>query len=231
MDPLSRLFTWLEDRVRLNRIRTRQGMLDIEIQDDTQVQKKRRQLRRDQPMEAGIYVHGPGELTKFHNLQLRADDAEADGRALRLALAAGSGNALHYFGEGGEVNFATAKEMGEPTARFYAERQDDMVNVLENIITTAYHRFLLATGHRPPSRGDLKLNAAVPEVARADNQSLALASKDIVIALAEMRAQGWIDDATAIQWAFKFAGETIETEDLQNILDQPPQPIPQGDQE
>ncbi len=34
-----------------------------------------------------------------------------------------------------------------------------------------------------------------------------------------MRAQGWIDDATAIQLAFKFAGETIPQEEIERILE------------
>ena len=46
---------WLSDRVRLNRIRTRQGILDITLTDDTTVQQKRQQLRTSNPVEAGIY--------------------------------------------------------------------------------------------------------------------------------------------------------------------------------
>ena len=36
---------WLKDRVRLNRQRTRQGLMDVEIADDSQVLAKREQLR------------------------------------------------------------------------------------------------------------------------------------------------------------------------------------------
>jgi hypothetical protein len=214
-----RYSTWLEDRVRLNRIRTRSGMLDIKIDDNSQVEQKKYQLRKDDPLKSGIYVHGDGEEATLHNLEIRAHEAEQDGKALRLAIAAGSGSALHYMGEGGDVNYATAKEMGEPTARFYSERQTDIVQLVEDLVTLAHQRFLLATGHRPTADDDLRLEISVTEVARADNQALALAAKDIVTALTEMRAQGWIDDATAIRWAFQFAGETISEEEIQDILE------------
>ena len=111
---------WLSDRVRLNRQRTRQGMMDVEVADDSQVEARRRQLEQHNPVAAGIYVHGKGETATFPNLTINANDASGDGLALRLAIATGSNTALHYLGEGGNVNYAVAKEMGEPTSRFMA---------------------------------------------------------------------------------------------------------------
>ena len=214
-----RYSNWLEDRVRLNRVRTRQGMLDIEIADDSQVEAKKYQLRRDDPLRAGIYVHGKGEVSTLHDLNIQADNAEPDGKALRLAIAAGSSTALHYLGEGSDVNYATARAMGEPTSRFYAERQEDLIKLSLDLVTLAYHRYRLVTGGKLPADGDLKLEASVTEVAREDNESLAKAAKDAVQALVEMRNRGWTDDATAIRLAFKFAGETLSEEEINHILD------------
>ena len=229
-----RYSNWLEDRVRLNRTRTRQGMLDIEIEDDSQVEAKKYQLKRDDPLRAGIYVHGKGETSTMHLLNIRADNAEPDGKALRLAIAAGSGTALHYMGEGGDVNYATARAMGEPTARFHTERQEDLIKLLLDLVALAYQRYRLVTGGKMPADGDLKLVASVTEVAREDNASLALAAKDAVAALAQMRTHGWTDDATAIRLAFKFAGETLTEEEINHILDtvEPlPASPPQGETE
>jgi hypothetical protein len=217
-----RYSTWLEDRVRLNRIRTRAALLDIEIADDSQVEKKKYQLRRDDPLKAGIYVHGPGETATLHALRIDADDAEADGKALRLAIAAGSSTALHYMGEGEGTNYATAREMGEPTARFYTERQTEFINFLYDLVTTAHQRYIAVTSKRAPAAGDLQLQPSVTEIARADNQTLASAARDIVDALAEMRQHGWIDDQTAIRLAFKFAGEAIDEEEIKRILETGP---------
>ncbi len=173
-------------------------------------------LRTANPIEAGINVHGPGEKNTMHNLEIKADDVKDDGLALRLAIATGSNTALHYLGEGGAVNYATAKEMGEPTARFFTERQQDLSWLLLDITATAYERAV--TLEKATAFDDLQLSPHTTEVARADNESLAKAAHEIVQTLAEMKAHGWVDDHTAITLAFKFAGEVISEKAIAGIL-------------
>ena len=208
---------WLKDRVRLNRQRTRAAMLDILVADDTQVEGKRRQLRTSNPVEAGIYVHGPGEEVTMHGLNINAGQAEEDGKVLRLAIATGSNLALHYLGEGESTNYSTAKEMGEPTARFFADRQQDIIWGLQDLLDVAYRRFCMVTGAEAPD--DLQLQVTVTEVARADNESLAKAAHSIIQALAIASVQGWIDDETALSIALKFSGEILPIERVRDILD------------
>lgn len=207
---------WLKDRVRLNRQRTRQAVMDIKIADDAMVETKRAQLRTDNPVEAGIYVHGPGEETKLNNLEIDASDAAEDGKLLRLANATGANVALHYLGEGEAVNYATAKEMGEPTSRFFTERQNDFTAMLIDITAAAYQRAALL-GQVPAVR-DLRLVANATEVARADNLTLATAANYMVQALAQMQTAGWIDDSTALALAMKFAGEALDEAAIAHIL-------------
>jgi hypothetical protein len=213
-----RYSNWLEDRVRLNRVRTRQQLLEIELADDTKVQERKRQVETEDPVRAGIYVHGPGEQVTAHSLEIGAGDAAPDGKALRLAIAAGANSALHYLGEGESANYATAREMGEPTARFYTERQQELCGFLLDLIEVAYRRKVACGLARPPASGDYQLHVAVTEAARADNAGLAMAARNIVEALATMRQHGWIDDPTAVRLAFKFAGETISDQEIHAIL-------------
>jgi hypothetical protein len=191
-------------------------MLDIMVADDTQVEGKRRQLRTSNPVEAGIYVHGPGEEITMHSLNINAGQAEEDGKVLRLAIATGSNLALHYLGEGESTNYSTAKEMGEPTARFFADRQQDLIWDLQDMITVAYHRYCLVTHTDFPK--DLELQVTVTEVARADNESLAKAAHAIIQALAIASARAWIDDETALSIALKFAGELMPIDRVRDIL-------------
>ena len=210
---------WLKDRVRLNRVRTRNGVLDVQIADDSEVESKRQQLRKTNPVEAGIYVHGPGEKLVMHDLQVGADDAKEDGRALRLAIATGANVGLHFLGEGESVNYATAKEMGEPTARFYSVRQGELCAFLCDLVEAAWWRRQVALGVvKERGDDDLGLVPHTTEVARADNESLAKAAVDAVGALAEMRAHGWITDEIAIRLAFQFAGEVLSEEGIRLIL-------------
>ena len=191
-------------------------MLDIEIADNTLVEEKRQQLRTSNPIEHGIYVHGPGETVTMHSLEIKADDVKEDGRALRLAIATGSNVGLHYLGEGESVNYATAREMGEPTARFYSDRQDEVCDILTDLVTAAYKRYAITKSIETPT--DLQLSTSTAEVARADNESLAKAAHTVVQALREMRDAGWIDDATAVKLAFKFAGEPLSEDQIKHIL-------------
>ena len=223
--PWAKRYTeWLKDRVRLNRQRTRHGVFDVEIPDDTLVKEKRQQLRTSNPVEHGIYVHGPDEKTTMHSLSIEADDAKDDGYALRLAIATGANTALHYLSEGATANYATAKEMGEPVARFYTDRQTALCGFLEDLVTAAYRRRCAILKETAPT--DLQLVTSTTEVARADNQALAEAAHSMVQALAEMKAAGWIDDVTATRLAFKFAGEPIGEDEIKKILAQAPAPAP-----
>ncbi len=216
-----RYASWLEDRVRLNRIRTQQGILHVKVADD-QVETKRKQYTKNSPLKAGILVTGFKEEAQMLNLNIRARDAENDGKILRLAVATGANTALHYMGEGESVNFASAREMGEPVARFYTERQDQFVTSLQDLLTAAYTRYRQSKNRPIPAswNDDLALTAAVTETARADNVSLAKAARDMVATLAEMKAHGWVDDHTATRLAFKFAGEVISEDEINEILNQ-----------
>ena len=214
-----RYSNWLKDRVRLNRIRTRQGVYEVELADDTKVRERKRQYETEDPIRSGVIVHGPGEDHYLHNLNIDAGDAQADGKALRLAVATGANSALHYMGEGESANYATAREMGEPTARFYTERQNSLCLMLMDLLEVAYRRKVAMGLARPPAAGNYKLRAVATETARADNKGLAEAASLIVEAFRGMRAEGWIDDVTAVRLAFKFAGEALTDIEIHDILD------------
>lgn len=207
---------WLKDRVRLNRQRTKQAMMLVQVADDSLVKDKRNQLRQTNPTEAGIYVYGSGETVTYPNLQIRSDDAAEDGRVLRLAVASGSNIGMHYLGEGEGTNYATAQAMGEPTARFYSDRQQELIWMLEDLIAVAYIRYCLILNCAPVD--DLELAVNVTEVAREDNESLARAAHSIAQALAIGAAEGWMDDETALIMMMKFAGESLSKEDIERIM-------------
>jgi len=211
---------WLKDRVRLNRIRTRQAIMHLKISDPALVEQKRQQIRTDNPVEKGIYVSGPDEEIVIGRLGIESGDAEDDGRALRLAMVCGGNVGLHYMGEGEAVNYATAKEMGEPTTRFYADRQVELAAALKDLVAAAYHRYCVITGRAWPGRESLELYHSALEVARADSESLAKATRDIVQAFSVMRSNGWIDDQTAVRLALKFAGEPLGEEQVLAMLAQ-----------
>lgn len=212
----TRYTEWLKDRVRFNRLCTELSAVDIEIEDDSKVVEKRKQYEAYPPKGGNLFVHGRGEKVSYPAANIQGFEAEPDGRALRLAFAAGANVPLHFLAEGSSATRSTAQEMGDPTHRHYRMRQKDFSGFLVTLATTAYRRFERLTGQ--PYLDDLAIEPVVPDVSRADNTALADAAYKMVQAAATMKQNGWLTDQWAIELCFKFAGELITEEEILSIL-------------
>lgn len=211
--PWTKRYTaWVKDRIRLNRARVEGGLWDVTLDDDTQVPAKQKQYRENPPEHGSVIAHGKSETWKALDLHIDAADAKDDGKVIRLAVATGSGNPLHFFSEGESATRATAAEMGGPTFKHYGQRQKYFCFVLVDIVTEAYR----LSGKR--YYADLKLKVTVPDIEPRDNKMMAQSAHLIVRALQVMKAEGWITDPLAVSLAFKFAGEILSQEEIKAIL-------------
>ena len=216
---LKRYSDWLLNRARLNKYKTA-FMWDVTVSSkpgrgDT-LRKKR--FRYKTPPEPGsIIVHGDDETWNAVSPKIEAWDAREDGKALRLAVAAGAGVPLHFLSEGESATRATAREMGDPTYRHYYRRQLTYGRFLVDLLTTMVRR-ANAVG-RGKRYGDLKLTTKFPDVTKADNQAMAQAALLITRAMDTWSKYGWIDRSTAIEMAMKFAGELIDVETVMDRLE------------
>jgi hypothetical protein len=218
--PWARRYTeWLKDRVRFNKLRTEMATAWIKIQDETKLDAKRRQYAANPPTGGSVFVTGPGEDLSFPSSRIDAGDASPDGLAIRLAVAAGANIPLHFLAEGSSATRSTAQEMSDPTRRHYRMRQLDFAGILSDLAQQAYTRRGKILGHTRTI--DIRPIADMPDVSREDNQALALAAHNIVRAFAIMKEYAWIDDQTATELSFKFAGEILTDEQLTRILQQP----------
>lgn len=208
---------WLKDRVKYNRLRTRLAGVDIEVANDGDVRAKQLQYQANPPTEGAVTVHGPGEKITYPAANIQGWDAEPDGRAQRLAVAAGSNFPIHYFGEGSSSTRSTADKMDDPTHRHLRIRQNDFKAIVIDFCQHAWSRFEQVRNLDPV---DPQIKAEVPEVSRADNRDLADAAKTVVEAFVLMKEQGWVDDEVATRLSFKFAGEILDEDVIQRILDQ-----------
>lgn len=223
--PWAQRYTeWLKGRVRFNQLRNDLAAVVIELDDDSQVQAKREFYQANPPMGGAVVVTGRGERISFPAANIQGEGAEPDGRALRLAIAAGANVPLHFLAEGSSATRSTAEEMGDPTHRHYRMRQLDFTGFLLDLCTQAWRRYEQARGLA--ELADLGLEVAAPDISRADNGALATAAKTVVEAFAVMRSNGWIDDEHAVKLAFKFAGEVLPEDEVKKILAGPAQPVP-----
>jgi len=137
---LDRYDTWLEDRVRINRYKGAYlWQVKIEGALPGQLEAKRAQYSRV-PAPGSIIVTDGHETWTAVQPRIDADDVEADGKALRLMIAAGAGVPLHFLAEGESATRATAREMGTPTFRHFAHRQYIFRQIVEDVIRVAAAR-------------------------------------------------------------------------------------------
>jgi hypothetical protein len=203
---------WLEDRVRVNRLKSA-FVWQVTLRGATAatVAQKRAQYGRP-PSPGSVIITNEGERWEAVQPRIDASAVEADGKAIRLMAAAGAGVPLHFLSEGESATRATAAEMGDPTFRRYRRRQMEVCRMVEEVCAAAYGRAVAAGKAR--AHRDLRLRATAPEIVRSDNESLGRAARDMVEALARMRELGWIDDDQAARLAFKAAGEVLSEDDL-----------------
>lgn len=207
---------WLEDRVRVNRVKSA-FVWHVKIAGATPAQILQRKAELGRPPAAGsVIVSNEGEEWEAKQPNIDAERVEADGKALRLMIAAGVGVPLHFLSEGESATRATAAEMGDPTFRHLRRRQEELKAVVLSVVSVAYSRAVAAGRARPLS--DLGLRVEAPELVRADNESLGRAMRMTVEALARMRECGWVDDATAARLAYKAAGESLTARQVDDIL-------------
>lgn len=137
---LRRYKDWLTDRVIINKYKGAY-LWDVTLQGATAatVRAKRADLCTP-PAPGSIIVHNEAEVWKAIQPQINAEAVEADGKALRLIIAAGAGVPLHFLAEGESATRSTAAEMGEPTRRHYEKRQQYVIWMLQDIIGEALRR-------------------------------------------------------------------------------------------
>ena len=137
---LERYDMWLEDRVRINRYK---GAYLWHVQIDGampgQLEAKRAQYSRP-PTSGSIIVTDGTETWSAVSPGIAADAVEADGKAIRLMIAAGSGIPLHLLGEGESATRATAREMGTSTFRHFSHRQQEMAQICAHLVRVAAGR-------------------------------------------------------------------------------------------
>jgi hypothetical protein len=206
---------WVEDRARLNKYRSAfLWHCQVNSPAPGELERKRAQYSRT-PSPGSLLITDQNESWRAVQPQIAADEAEPDGKALRLMIAAGAGVPLHFLGEGESATKATAAEMGQPTYRHYQARQVAFGALLLAVARTAIQRALVL----PAGDDDFGLSYQVEDLTREDNESLARAAAQVVGALGQMRERGWIDDEHAAALALKFAGELLPPEELAGMME------------
>ena len=208
---LRRYKDWLTDRVRINKYKGA-FLWTIKLTGADRKTIDRKRMEYSYPPDPGsIVVHNESEEWSAVQPNISADDVEADGRAIKMMIAMGAGLPEHYLSEGGNVNYATAAEMGLPTFRKFQRRQDEVVLMIRAIVDRVLDEAVKAG--TLPAGADRSYDVNVPELVPDDNTTLATAAATMANALALARDRGWISDETAMKLLFGCANVPVDMEE------------------
>jgi hypothetical protein len=204
---LRRYKDWLTDRVRINKFKAA-FLWDVSLTGADKKTIDRKKMEYTYPPEPGsVIIHNEAEKWSAVEPHIQANDASADGRAIKLMVAAGSTLPEHYLADGDNGNRATAAEMSLPTLLKFKRRQRVVKHMLQLILDRVIREAQRA-GRLGP-RVDTSYDITFPAIDSGEHQTLAHSAYYLVQALTSAKAQGWISDETAMQMLFKFAGEEI----------------------
>jgi hypothetical protein len=222
---LKRYEGWLKDRVSLNAamrsfywIVYATGRLKGEL-----VKKYRR------PPASGSVIVAEKDSEEWQAVtpNLNAKDAKEDGRAIRWMIAAGGpGTGLGDFGEGEESGLTKGKDSDELRRRFLLRRQTYLTFILSDMVCQAFRRYQAVKEGRKYGRtvvDDVIVKA--PDISAEDNAALALASKDLVVAMTDLR--GFMGDTEelrrfGLRMFVKFSGESMTDDEFAAIMEGDP---------
>ena len=179
---IRRYSRWLEDRIRLNAgVRK---FLWIVYAPKRLVDELRARYSQVPDDGAVVIAEEGAERWEAVTPNLHATDASADGRAIRWMITAGGpGTGLVDFGEGEDANLATATAMHDLRYRFLSRRQAYIAWMLCDLTLQAYKRSRTAVSGKRRDVTHLDFLVQVPDISPDDNQELAVAARDLAVAL------------------------------------------------
>lgn len=166
------------------------------------------------PKPGSVRVHNDSEAWEAVAPDLKAGDTSTAARLFRNHILGGVAMPEHWFGGGGDVNRATAGEMGEPTLKTLTMRQRLWRAILTDIIkyVIRQRRGKLASKEKQPPQ----IQVNFPELTARDTTKYASALNQIVSAAGAAIERGLLSEETAVALIASTAaqlGIDIDAED------------------
>lgn len=143
-----------------------------------------------------IFGHNEKVTLAASSPDLKPVDAEIGARLFRNHILGSHSIPEHWFGGGGNVNMATAVEMGTPAFKTLSAKQQYVKYILETILT---YVIASARAARYLNVRDEEAACSVitPELASKDVTKYSTALQQLATSLSTAELQGWIDKDTA----------------------------------
>lgn len=181
---------------------------DVTLKNATQAEVEERAGKIAAPAPRSVRVHNDMEEWKPLAPGLSAADNDTTARIFRNHVLGGATIPEHWFGSGGDVNRATAGEMGEPTLKVLTQKQKSWKHVLELM-----GRFVLAQAaaagrleQYDPQNEDFAVQAVFPELTARDTTKYASALQQVVASSVMAIERGLLTELTAVKIIVSVAG-------------------------
>lgn len=175
------------------------------------------------PKPGSVRVHNDSEEWDAVTPDLKSVDSDSFARLFRNQILGGGTIPEHWFGGGGDVNRATASEMGEPTYKILSMRQKYLGYMLVTVGTYVVRRKTLAYFGAEPEQSnhpeEYHVRAEWPEMTARDTSKYAAALGQVVLAAASAIDRGLLSEVTAVSLIAQIAAQMGLPINVQDELD------------
>ncbi|WP_119304966.1 hypothetical protein [Dongia deserti] len=181
---------------------------DVTLNGATPEEVKARAGEFTPPKPNSVRVHNDSETWKSESPELGSYESANSARLFRNHMLSGSTLPEHWFGGGGDVNRATASEMGDPTYKVLSMLQRILKTILEDV-----GRFVVSRGIDPSGKSwidrtddEVMPQAIFPELQTRDISTYAAALAQVVTGCASAIDRGLMTELTAVRIINAVAG-------------------------
>lgn len=183
---------------------------DVTLKGATPEEVKQRAREIAPPRPGSVRVHNDSETWNAVVPELNGADNNETARLFRNHILGGRSIPEHWFGGGGDVNRATAGEMGEPTFKDLSMRQRYIKHMLEEIGTFVIRQKTLVLYGSEPDQSDepedYEVSAVFAEMIASDTSKYATALVSVVTAVAAAVDRHLLSQSSAVALIALVAG-------------------------
>jgi len=174
--------------------------------DEERVKALAKEIRAPGP--GSVRVHNESVTWKAEAPNLQASDTSHGARLFRNHVLGAASIPEHWFGGGGDVNLATAAEMGGPTYRMFSMRQREVRYMLEEAGRFVIRQAIMAREGREPDWDDprVAVQAVFPEMIPSDTTKYAAALGQVAGACVTAMEAGILGEVAATSLLATVAG-------------------------
>lgn len=184
---------------------------DVTLKGATPEEVEARARKIAPPKPGSTRVHNDSEEWKTLAPDLGSYESANNARLFRNHILGGVTIPEHWFGGGGDVNRATAGEMGEPTVKVFTMRQRYLGYMLATLGTYQIRKRLEALYGAGPDETDrpdeYEVTARFPELTARDTTKFASAFQQVVAGAATAIDRGLMSEETAVAVVALVAGQ------------------------